>query len=929
MAETASQVNINDIPENLRPFRDALVKAAFGLVFTPEYLEQQGAGTISPLSGAQGQFPVANGTGNRNAPPPATPPPVTTIPLTIDQRAAAARQPDEILSPVRVAGPRVRGGLASILNTDTSSNTANNTAPRRRKSGGTIRKATGGGIEFKNILQAAADAVEKSYGGDVMLTGGGSPLGGQYQPITYPNAYVPTSISTGVGAAAPGAPVNVVSPYINRGSSGYTGGGQQQYSGGGIGGQYGQMPPPAQGANYQFGQVPLPPTNLGPLPQNGSLPSYVSAASQGLQPSGGIKASDGFMAQTPGMPNPTWNQTFADYWANKEAGLKSGFVTRESLNSELSGWNMNDPTVQKLYGMTPAAQEAYYWAQLHPNDPGIAAAGGVDAFIAQYNKPQYAINNINPNLAGVGGGNYGGQQMQQQGSGGTPPPPSKTVINPATGEKSSSDPNNPYAWMFEKKAAHGGIIRYAEGGATDPNLGGSGGNPPPPSQYGFGWANGSPAMPSGSTYGGVFQPYQSYNNQRVLGQGNWGQFDPNQNVYTTSGLTDAALSGYANIPTAFNGSFAQYGARLFNSGNLATESADMAKNVFLQDANPVKSVAMDYINRIGQNPNMFSAGDIQLGQLTAPQLMSPMSVNPERVQTSLFDGGTAQQYMSPFMQNVVDVEKQKAIQDYQENKQYRDANAVAAGAFGGSRQGVAEGVAARELTRNLGQIQAAGQQAAFENAQQQFERDRAAGINVSGMNQNAGLQAMMANQGAGLQAGQANLNAALNTQELARNSGLAAAQANQSTRLNQNNALLQAVLGADRAAMDAAQGNSNLRLQAIDRVAQGAAGGANIAQSEADLYRLQQAMELQRLQALAQAGASVDARTQNVLDLGYQDFINQKNYPYQQLSFLQGILSGTPMGFNQESVMFQRINPWTQAAGLAAAGLGAYAANKS
>jgi hypothetical protein len=77
---------------------------------------------------------------------------------------------------------------------------------------------------------------------------------------------------------------------------------------------------------------------------------------------------------------------------------------------------------------------------------------------------------------------------------------------------------------------------------------------------------------------------------------------------------------------------------------------------------------------------------------------------------------------------------------------------------------------------------------------------------------------------------------------------------------------------------------------------------------------------------MGQAGAGVDTRTQGALDLGYQDWTNQQNYPYQQMNWLQSMLSGVPMGYNQEGVQFQRTNPLTQLAGLGTAAAGAYGA---
>ena len=111
----------------------------------------------------------------------------------------------------------------------------------------------------------------------------------------------------------------------------------------------------------------------------------------------------------------------------------------------------------------------------------------------------------------------------------------------------------------------------------------------------------------------------------------------------------------------------------------------------------------------------------------------------DRVRKSLdfdagkFDSATAQEYMSPYMQNVVDIQKEKAILDAQRMQSGRDADAVRAGAFSSSRRAVTDALADENLSRQLAEIQAQGQQQAFENAQSQFERDRAAAMGAEKM----------------------------------------------------------------------------------------------------------------------------------------------------------------------------------------------------
>ena len=94
--------------------------------------------------------------------------------------------------------------------------------------------------------------------------------------------------------------------------------------------------------------------------------------------------------------------------------------------------------------------------------------------------------------------------------------------------------------------------------------------------------------------------------------------------------------------------------------------------------------------------------------------------------TQDFGSAQAKQYMSPYLQNVLNVQKQAAIDDFMQQQAGRDATAVQAGAFGGSRSAVEQALAGQGLQDRLAEIQATGQQKAFEQAQQQFERDRSA-----------------------------------------------------------------------------------------------------------------------------------------------------------------------------------------------------------
>ena len=92
-----------------------------------------------------------------------------------------------------------------------------------------------------------------------------------------------------------------------------------------------------------------------------------------------------------------------------------------------------------------------------------------------------------------------------------------------------------------------------------------------------------------------------------------------------------------------------------------------------------------------------------------------------------FTGDTAQQYMSPYQQAVTDIEKREATRNFEGNVLPRlEAQAVGAGAMSGlgSRAGVEFAEAQRNQSQLLSDIQAKGQQAAFQDASRRFEQQK-------------------------------------------------------------------------------------------------------------------------------------------------------------------------------------------------------------
>ena len=114
------------------------------------------------------------------------------------------------------------------------------------------------------------------------------------------------------------------------------------------------------------------------------------------------------------------------------------------------------------------------------------------------------------------------------------------------------------------------------------------------------------------------------------------------------------------------------------------------------------------------------------GAFTTAQQAQEAGISGLLTAPGRFDSAAAQAYMSPYQQGVVDIQQRKAIDAAK--KAQLDANLASArqGTYGGARQALLTGARESGLRTQLGDIQAKGLQDAFLNAQQQFERDRAA-----------------------------------------------------------------------------------------------------------------------------------------------------------------------------------------------------------
>lgn len=372
------------------------------------------------------------------------------------------------------------------------------------------------------------------------------------------------------------------------------------------------------------------------------------------------------------------------------------------------------------------------------------------------------------------------------------------------------------------------------------------------------------------------------------------------------------------------------------------------------------------------------------------------------------DPRSVQAYMSPYMQNAVDAQKSEATRDYLKQLQGQRAQAVGKGAFGGSRQAIAEAESQRSLNTQLQNIQALGTQQAFQDAQrqQQFGANlglqglqagygglglgmQGAGVGLQGLGtalqgqqgrmQGLGQAGQFLGQGMqGAQTGLQGLQGALSGSSQALQGYQAGMQGAQTGLQGLQGALAGSAQGlqgfntgiqGSQAGMQGVQGalagfNTGLsgvgqQLGAGQLGLQGTAQGIQGAQAgmQGAGYGLQGVQAATGagqlgLQGLGQAtsaastlgqlgqtqfgqeqaisaerqkvGAIQQAQAQQGLDLGYQDFLKQRNYPYQQLAFQSDMLRGLPLSQASQSMYTAPPSMGSQLGGLGMSALGIY-----
>ena len=345
------------------------------------------------------------------------------------------------------------------------------------------------------------------------------------------------------------------------------------------------------------------------------------------------------------------------------------------------------------------------------------------------------------------------------------------------------------------------------------------------------------------------KPYQPYS------------ANPADYVAGFSPLQNQGFSDLANMTVAQQ---IGMGTDLANkSSGLALASAPTAYNYGAQGAQAGQT-GQGIGTQGGLSYGAQGAGIGQLG-MGAGMAYGQNATNPNAVAA----------YMNPYIQNTLAPSLQLLNQQYGMQGAQEQGAATSAGAFGGSREALMQGL--NQQNRNLAANQLVGN--AYNNA-----------YNVANQNMQAASQLGMQGAGVGLQgigAGLQGVNTAL--------SGTAQGMQGAQTGL---------------AGVQGAQNAYGLGLQ----------GANTLGTLGMDQYNQQMGIAQARLGA----GAQQQQNQQQIINQDVQNYATAQQYPQQQLAFMNSMLRGLPLQ-TSTTQQYQAAPSFTsQATGLGVAGLGAY-----
>jgi hypothetical protein len=297
------------------------------------------------------------------------------------------------------------------------------------------------------------------------------------------------------------------------------------------------------------------------------------------------------------------------------------------------------------------------------------------------------------------------------------------------------------------------------------------------------------------------------------------------------------------------------------------------------------------------------------------------------------NAGTVQGYMNPYLQASLQPQLAEMQRQYGISGAQGQSNATKAGAFGGSREALI--YAENQRNKNMAMDKAIGQgyNTAYDVANKNMQMASQLGMQgagvglagLSGANQNyqtgiqgagmglQGVNAQLAGTAQGMQGAQVGL-AGVDRQL----SGTAQGMQGASLGMQGANQAGQLMLGGANAGMQGVQGAVGAGQYGLSGLGMAGSAGSTLGALGQTQFGQQQAIS----QSQMQAGAQQQALQQQGLNVAYQQYQDQMNYPYKQLAFQSDMLRGLPLSQSSQNI-YQAAPPASQqlmGMGLGAAG---------
>ena len=353
--------------------------------------------------------------------------------------------------------------------------------------------------------------------------------------------------------------------------------------------------------------------------------------------------------------------------------------------------------------------------------------------------------------------------------------------------------------------AMSGLLWPGGGGLMPPQYGGQ--LTAPQGEQTVNWYSNVNATPR-PDYGGVMQGAQQLGQQGLSSMRDPSQINIQGN-YTPQSFNvpqfqmQDPFSGYngggqgmqIQAPGGVSGNAASYQVPVQNvsADQVNAPAGVRADQVQAAQMGPIQQVSGPQLQNYQMGPaqNVNAPGGLSSFQIAqAAPLVQAGTVGTQ----SWTQPGTAQNYMSPYTQQVLNAQKANMTADYAAQQVAQHAQAAQAGAFGGTRQAVQDAESQRNLNLQMQNVEAQGLQQAYQQGAQQFNTEQGLGMQGQQFNVQTGLQAGLANQAMQQQTALANQQAALAAQGLGTTTGMQAALANQQAGLTTGGQNLQALL---------------------------------------------------------------------------------------------------------------------------------------